>query len=694
MPSVNLSTILDNVSNLNVARRKQRDTRGIATHALQIGEEVPILTAQQRKMNEAPIYTGLCNYCEPQHNSKLCVGSDGIQVCERCGIHHSQFASDEAETRCFSADDQATNNAKKRTEFYGDEERRQLVHIDHGEIGSIANANATSIEALRRANNRLNQTAVWFQFFRDERPGGFWLTSGEVMTARRALRAACVQWAIESAAVTSPPEDASSDSTQTNRDVEGREDENLGSPVFWAIAMTLQMVSDRPNGYAMPTYELCDLVSLEGLHTHLSNFKGSATVTDESDFTKTKARGIGSVGQRSTETIKRRFARWDALGDVHKRAIKMNTLNNLLERSRVWDGNGFSESVLNIEKPRLLVQLQSKRIGMSYLCCKEPAAPLTVSRTRYAVEMNKKEEWARLRAAERHATDKVAATETAYEQVADGYDGYDGNDGNDGTLNDYNFTDTGSVAGSDDNSDNASVAPSYTTSEVNSEAIPQDIDLDDNILEVEIDRELSAHNRNRTTQNAKMSIRYPASSIKHLTLREMLASRNYELYGSTFMDDWRVEVAQYKDLIRMKMAGQEQLEAMLAISKASREARELKDLSDAANAIECREFDKLIHQGGVAEKILKSGKGGCYVLPTDNLNPDRVEVVVVKPITLTGTKRGLETAENLDAVPEHDYELMCCFCNTQRTLKGGVLRHQADKPFRCTYINERCKRRK
>lgn len=694
MPSVNLSTILDNVSNLTGGRRKLRDTSRLATHALQIGEEVPVLTAQQRKMNAAPLYTGLCNYCEPQHNSKLCVGSDGIQVCERCGIHHSQFASDEAETRCFSADDEATNNAKKRTEFYGDDARRHLVHIDHGEIGRIVNE--TSIEALRRANNRLNQTAVWFPFFRDERPGGFWLTSSEVMTARRALRAACVQWAIDCTTVTSPPEDASSNSTQMKTAVENREDENIGSPVFWAIAMTLQMVADRPSGYTMPTYELCDLVSLEGLHKYLSNFKGSAIVTEESDFTKTKARGIGSVGQRSTETIKRRFARWDALGDVQKRDIKMNTLNNLLERSRVWDGKGFSDSVVNIEKPKLAIQPQSKRVGAySYRAAWDA---LTVPRASYIEEPSTSGRWEQMSEFSEESAEELENAKASARMVAksvvfeDEQVVYD--DCDDCTLGECDFTDTGSVAGSDDNSDNASVAASYTTSEVNSEAIPQDIDLDENILEIKIGRELSAHNRNPTTQNAKMPIRYPASSIKHLTLREMLASRNYELYGSTFMDEWRVEVAHYKDLIRMKMASQEQLEAMLAISKASREAQELKDVSDAANAIECREFDKLIHQGGVAEKILKSGKGGCYVLPTDNLNPDCVEVVVVKPITLTGTKRGLETAENLDAVPEHDYELKCCFCKTPRTLKGGVLRNQADKPFRCTYINERCKRRK
>jgi len=689
MPSVNLSNILDSVANLTGARRKQRDTRSLATHALQIGEEVPILTAQQRKMKAAPTCTGLCNYCEPQHNSKLCVGSDGIQVCERCGIHHSQFASDEAETRCFSADDQATNNAKKRTEFYGDVERKHLVHIDHSEIGRAVNDIST--EALRRANNRLNQTAVWFPFLRDEIPGGFWLTAGEVMTARRALRAACVQWAIESAAVPSPPEDTSSDSTPKNPDVEGVEDENVGSPVFWAIAMTLQMVSDRPNGYAMPTYELCDLVSLEGLHAYLSNFKGNALVTDESDFTKTRARGIGSVGQRSTETIKRRFARWDALGDAEKRATKMNTLNSLLERSGVWDGNGFSESVVNIEKPKLLVQFQSKRIG-THRCYTAPAAPLTVSRTR-CVETDTSEERPRKRAAERHAEE----AETVYEQVADGYDGYDGydgNDGNDGTLNDYNLVDTGSVAGSDDNSDNASAAPSYTTSEVTSEAIPQDIDLDEDTWEVEIDRELTAHNRKSTTQNCKIPPSYTASSVKHLTLREMLASRNYELYGSTFMDEWRGEVAHHKESIRTEMVKKKQLDTMLAISKASREARELKEVSDAANAKERKEFDKLIQQGVMAENIWKSGKGGCYVLPTEDLNPSSVQVVVVRPITLTGTKRGLETAENLDAVPENDYELKCCFCNTSRTLKGGVLRHQPDQLFRCMHINERCKRRK
>ena len=72
--------------------------------------------------------------------------------------------------------------------------------------------------------------------------------------------------------------------------------------------------------------------------------------------------------------------------------------------------------------------------------------------------------------------------------------------------------------------------------------------------------------------------------------------------------------------------------------------------------------------------------------------------MVVRPTAnkkdLAGTKRDRETAKHFADVPENDYELKCCFCNTSRTLKGGQPRHRPDKMFRCTYIEQRCKRKK
>ena len=93
----------------------------------------------------------------------------------------------------------------------------------------------------------------------------------------------------------------------------------------------MEMVAQRSAGYTMPTKELCDLVSLEGLHAYFKAHKGQATVTEESEFSATKARGKGTVGQSSVNEVKRRFARFDELG--HGRQSKMATLSQLLVRS-------------------------------------------------------------------------------------------------------------------------------------------------------------------------------------------------------------------------------------------------------------------------------------------------------------------------------------------------------------------------
>ena len=110
-----------------------------------------------------------------------------------CGIEHTRFGSEDLEGRVFADDDQATKDGKQRAEAHRAPERLHLARIEPHEAGfgheALAEAGAGA-EAMRAANGRLNQCSVWFNFLRDERPGAFCLTATEVMTARRALRAA------------------------------------------------------------------------------------------------------------------------------------------------------------------------------------------------------------------------------------------------------------------------------------------------------------------------------------------------------------------------------------------------------------------------------------------------------------------------------------------------------------------------
>jgi len=261
-------------------------------------------TAKPVEVVEGPNRTNKCLYCSPAAKCMLDEDTDGVWIAQ-CGIVHTHFASEDMSARTFQGDTTQDKDKKTHTSVVTDDERRQLVHILPEHIpGATAHV-------LWMANTRLNQCTVWLKFVRNEDPGTFWLTEGEVKRARIALKAAATQWARQ-----------------------GGEDAAFGSPIFWTIGIIMEMVAQRFTGYTMPTQAQCNLVSLEGLHAYFAKYQSHAVVTEESEFSATRARGAGTVGQAAVNQVTRRKARFDPLGGGCQ--SKMATLSGFLVKSHVW----------------------------------------------------------------------------------------------------------------------------------------------------------------------------------------------------------------------------------------------------------------------------------------------------------------------------------------------------------------------
>lgn len=228
--------------------------------------------------------------------------------------------------------------------FYDQDDVRYLTGISKWEL--ITGGDSVDKEKVEKrledANRRLNQCYVLLKFLEDTAPGLFSLSPAEVNTAKRAVRAVCVEWAKQGAL----------------------QDAMLGSALFWTSAIALQMVAMRPDGFAMPTEELRQRATLDGLYTYFKTVQGTRVMTDESDMAATKAgRGVqGAV--KYTEAQRFRRARVDNLGDQNKRELKMLVFNEYVKASHFfdewddkekgWKSVGLAPQVFNMEKPGLL----------------------------------------------------------------------------------------------------------------------------------------------------------------------------------------------------------------------------------------------------------------------------------------------------------------------------------------------------
>ena len=298
-------------------------------------ERINTTSSKRKNQHASSLHMGHCIYkCDVFREKGVCMISqnmdDGFVVGE-CGLIHTQVCFEGAEKRFFQEDyEKSMSNVRAEEDMSA--AGRELVSIEGCDIGRPDLDDAAAFTAgdddddddesdaawdvVRKANQRLNQATTWFNCMQDEAPGSFYLTPGEVLTARRALRAVCVRWAKRGCDVA-----------------------NASSPVFWAIGIALEMVARRRDGFTVPDAHMQSLTTVEGLWRYLEPRKSDAFWTDESDFNKTRAwiHTRNQMGMRdavrATQQAKRRYARLDALGSPMAQSQKLACLSQLLGQS-------------------------------------------------------------------------------------------------------------------------------------------------------------------------------------------------------------------------------------------------------------------------------------------------------------------------------------------------------------------------
>lgn len=239
--------------------------------------------------------------------------SDGKAVCEECGVEQV-YASEDMAARSLADDTEKARVDRIHNELYRGDERHRLTHIEAKEF-----PNAVNQENLDLANQRLNQCRAWFVNSLGDNPGGlkeeygFWLTGNEITEALRLLRAVCKQWVLGN----------------------GYPGHKFGSPIFLVLALTLQMVSNRPQGFNVPNVRVPNLLTMSGLHLALKQNQSTRVTTDESEQSATRASGSGTAGQKYLDAVKYRNLRWDPLGNNVEKMKKMGFLNLLLVEAQM-----------------------------------------------------------------------------------------------------------------------------------------------------------------------------------------------------------------------------------------------------------------------------------------------------------------------------------------------------------------------
>ncbi len=325
-----LNKILDNTKRTTAFAGKGRLTPPAYT------DQQHWFSTPERAAKKAKTNVNECDMCDHPDCVVVPDGDDNGMVGSMCGQTCTyQVPSKDATARNFKDDDQKTKDSRVHHVAHDDEVRRHMVHIAPEEIKSHDE------DLLHKVNNRLNQCKVLFTHLRDERPGCFWLWEGEMRTALIRIRRACVQWGLD-----------------------GCEQVNKGSPLFWVITMARQMAAERENGFAMPTEKLRDQVSVEGLYDYLAPHAGESQKTDESECAVTRG---GGVDARLANQAKYRQARVDSLGATRgERTAKVAFLNQLLLKAGVHEAPGFAKPVRQGDDPALFITPRLARQASSF----------------------------------------------------------------------------------------------------------------------------------------------------------------------------------------------------------------------------------------------------------------------------------------------------------------------------------------
>jgi hypothetical protein len=650
----------------------------------------------------------LCKYCPASDVCPLTEDEDGKWV-SRCGIEHSSFASEDVSARNFAGDDQATRDKRAQSSVMYDEQRRELVHINTNQVGVDVEK-----EVLWKAGNRLNQTAIWLKFVRDERPGSFFLTSAEVTNAQLAMKAACTRWAKD-----------------------GGNETAFGSPVFWAIVIILEMVAKRPGGFNMPSPALRDLCTMDGLHEFFRARKGQAMVTDESEFSATRARGQSADAQRQVNHVKRRQARFDELG--HARQGKIAILSQLIARARIWPNPeataetpdqarylGLSSAVRSMQTPGLLesrdpnfvpevVSLRPIKIGTDLDApvlrtttasappvdasalntepdAPMPLAPVAASATEAAraaeaaAAAKVAQMEAALQAARETAASATAATAAAEAAEAEKVSDEDLPDGF--GENDAEWDEMVAKARSDALADRAREEQAVLAADASgATAVVAVAEGDDDAPSL---------------RNGRPKWTPIKGELKKATLYQMLHSTQWqdqdrekaEAFWKRWQDESRAWRAEQAEKLRRRKDVEELKARERAKREAARVARLEEDQAKYDKYMEMRSFQRSMTQGADRERKEKRRMGELSVQSgvTDKRAKTigKITITQAPVVASAGCKKSKAALRLLDEAAGMDNWIECESCGQWRMLPPGHLKPKQGTFFVCSHINEMC----
>ena len=646
-------------------------------------------TEEQQKEIAKYGRTLLCREC--QNPDAWWDMDSGTPTCSHCGGEDGMVPSDACEKRFFADDEKQARDAKKRNDEYKDEENMHLSKIQPLEIpGHCAR------EDLWAANNRLNQCVVWLQMLtRDESPGGFRLHPGEVRTGRILLRAVCVQWAKE-----------------------GFMDDNFGNPVLWAIGVGLQMVALRPEGFAMPSEHLRTRVTLQGLHDWLRRYRSEAVFSSyESTLSMTKVRGTDArLGALAAEHRVQRRAAFHELGDTpHKRYKKMLVLHKLVVNSGFYGhGVGLAEPVLKMRRPTLMQQAEQLNVRVWPLRRVVVGVDTAMAHHRSDTDTD---------AESVYEEDSVPASPQHALEVFDGVDDADADDesskaddggcrcarlppapmpvtempyaaenleiapGGESTLSEIDqqlavaeqladplahmalASGFGDTDHEDEDHDSNATHAYFLSSDgeyAASDALPEDIDLPDEVWEQQVEAERAELDAKEVRsggdddddddddeqppklQPATKRKPIPLNRLKTATLAQVRACSQYwqkdASKAQAFYNRWKEESKAHREVLRQKLEEKKQKEEAFAAAQAARAARreeaqaarEAKEEAQAERR-EARGWNQFMEQAAKKERAearLARGQSACFVTPTEELTDAKAGTVAKISVNL------------------------------------------------------------
>jgi hypothetical protein len=268
-------------------------------------------------------------------NRQLAVDPDDhVKRCRRCGTEVAQYTNDaEPEKRNF-ADEEGVDRSQHSTVTVAEQVR--LNYISPEELRMDRDDHA-----VWAVNNRLQQCFVWLEKMREgaiTHMYRWWLTSAEVLRAKRLLRAVCVQWGLEGLA------------SQTKK--------KNGNPILWSIFAALQMTAERENGFAVATVDLQQLLTIDGLRALLGHFEDDIQRTDERLYNATIARGQGAAGAWLLQKQKYRKPDYDAIPE-ESRITRVLYFNHLVKNTHMLLDNEGMHPLVRVNRPPKLLSPSS-----------------------------------------------------------------------------------------------------------------------------------------------------------------------------------------------------------------------------------------------------------------------------------------------------------------------------------------------